>query len=154
MSVGPTRGVDLLTRTTLKIAPLAGGASIAQLIQALQRVPGVLFAEAAPGNGAVVVSHDAGVPTATLLQAAIGVGVNGVLVGAGLLRAPHPAESATSRYAVRSRQLLIAAIALLATLGLAYVLVPTSAEKHWLLMTFTWLLWVLFVAQILRRRRT
>jgi hypothetical protein len=68
MLAAPGAGdADILTRTTLQMDEGLSMASIAQLIKALQRVPGVLLAEIAAGSARAIVAHDAAVPGASLL---------------------------------------------------------------------------------------
>jgi hypothetical protein len=63
-----TGGPDGLTRTTLQIDGTMSPPSVAQVLEALQRVPGVLLAEVNPQNARAVVAHDAAVPAASPLH--------------------------------------------------------------------------------------
>jgi hypothetical protein len=136
----------------LKIAPALGALAMAQLIQALQRVPGVLLAEPNLEGNRAIVSHDAGVPTASLLGAARGVGVNAVIVDAAPVVTATAAKS-PAHDVVRTRCLLIAVAVVVVMLSLTDFLVPSGTEKHWLLVSLTCVLWGLFIAQVLGRRR-
>ena len=133
MSVTPsTGGVDLLTRTTLQINGSMSTMSLAHLIQTLQRVPGVLFAEVDAADGRATIAHDAGVPTASLLAAATGAGVHARLV-AGLLPLSMRADAASCLKDKYIRRLLMIGVAVFVTATLVEILVPNSLEKHWLL---------------------
>jgi len=148
----PTYGVALLTRTTLQIDRSLVAEAMAQLIQALQRVPGVLFAEPALEGSRAIVSHDAGVSPASLTAAALGVGVHAIIADAEPVVATGiGATSQLKRVSVR--QLILVSLAVFAVLALTDVLVPDSTAKHWVLAVLTWLIWALFLAQMFVRRR-
>jgi hypothetical protein len=80
MSLPQTGKIDVLTRTALQLHEVISPASIAHTIFALQRVPGVLFADLNVGAKSVVVAHDSGVSTASLLTATRASGARATLV--------------------------------------------------------------------------
>ena len=134
-------GVDLLTRTTLQLDGSTSAASIAQVIQTLQRVPGVLFAEVDAASGRTTIAHDAGVPAAALLAAANGVGVHaGIVASPSALPIKAGADLRFNGALMRRRMFVWVVIFVAA--WLIEALVPDSPEKHWLvpiLMTAFWL---------------
>jgi hypothetical protein len=125
-------GMDLLTRTTLQIDGSMSTTSIAHMIQALQRVPGVLLAEVdAVGNRATV-AHDAAVPTAALLAAATGVGMHaGLIVGAPALRMNADSEMRLKREHIQRHMMIWAAV--FVAVSLIEALIPNGPAKHWML---------------------
>jgi hypothetical protein len=143
---------DFLTRTTLQIHAETAEPSIAQLVQALQRVPGVLFAEMNAAGSRVVVAHDAGVPAASLLGAATALGLQVKFVGD--TRAPRtriaaalPSPRLPTRNAV-----IIAAIVVPIALGVS-ILIPSFAGNRWLLPAVFLALWAIVFAQMMRGRK-
>jgi hypothetical protein len=96
---------DLLTRTTLRMDSIPSADAIRQMIAALQRVPGVLLAEIAPGADRAVVAHDAAVPNAALLAAAARTGIRLTLVRdarapeAKSVRSPFPLGMSIQHFA-------------------------------------------------------
>jgi hypothetical protein len=142
---------DFLTRTTLQIAA-AAEPSMAQLVQALQRVPGVLFAEPNATGSRVVVAHDAGVATASLLNAASALGLGATFVSdtrapANRIAAVLPAAQLPNRNVV-----VIAAIIIPIALGLS-ILIPSFAGNRWLLPAVFLALWTILFAQMMWGRK-
>ncbi len=82
MPAVPRTGGDSLTRTTLLMDDNLSPLAIERTIAALKRVPGVLLAELGPGTARAIVTHDAAVANASLLEAAAKTGVH-VTLAAG-----------------------------------------------------------------------
>jgi cation transport ATPase len=152
--VTPAIDTDLLTRTTLQVDGSSAGGSLAQMIRALQRVPGVLLAEVNAATARAVVAHDAAVPATSLIAAAEKAGVHVRIIGD--TRAPKLADKpGTPLHSLGRRQLLIAAAAAFIVLTIVDLLVPNAAQKHGVLFALTSLLWALFlVKSFIRRRRS
>ncbi len=137
---------QLLTRTTLQVDQSTAGASLADLVRALHRVPGVLFAEANAADACVVVAHDAAVPANSLVAASAALGIPANIITD--TRPPLLVEKPGWQLQVlRNRRLMIAAAVALILLTLVDVLVPDNAHKHWLLIALTTSLWVFFIAK-------
>jgi hypothetical protein len=73
---------DGLTRTTLRIDRGFGDVAIAQAKDALQHVPGVLWASFDPLSSRMIVAHDAAVKTLRLEAASTSVGVRAAIAPA------------------------------------------------------------------------
>jgi hypothetical protein len=103
-----------LTRTTIAVASDLSPPLIAQLVAALQRVPGVLLADWVAASAHAVVAHDAAVPVAALEAAA----------------APPmlPARTAviTTAPAMTALRLFTVAVAVLVLLAVAYTFGPRA----------------------------
>jgi hypothetical protein len=137
-------GVDLLTRTTLQIDGSMSTTSIAHMIQALQRVPGVLLAEVdAVGNRATV-AHDAAVPTASFLAAAAGAGVYaGLVVGT-----PVPSTNPDAAMRIKREHIpryIMVWVAAFVAVSLIEALIPNSPAKHWVLPVLMTTFWMSFL---------
>jgi hypothetical protein len=148
----PTGGTDLLTHTTLKLDHDSSSAAIADMIRALQRVPGVLFARVDATSDRAVVGHDAAVPLTSLVRAAASTGVRAGLVAAPAIRVDGE-PGATGQRAPVGRQLIIWA-AVLAAVTMVETLTFNTPERRWLLPTLLTLFWVtlLTVRAIASRR--
>ena len=72
---------DLLTRTTLRLAGGSPPSATDKVIQALQRVPGVLTVEADATGANALIAHDAAVPLPSLVAAAGFAGATASVVG-------------------------------------------------------------------------
>jgi hypothetical protein len=132
--------IDMLTRTTLKLHDVMTATSIAHMISALQRVPGVLLAELNPTTASVVVAHDSAVSIASLVRAAEETGTRVTLV----VRPTVPRDVATTSV----REIKIATM-LAIVLGPAILLVaielidPPLATNHYFLPIFLSIAWTL-----------
>ncbi len=153
MRAGPGSGdVDILTRTTLQMDDGLSPPSIAQLIKALQRVPGVLLAESAAGSARTIVAHDAAVPGASLLAAAERAGVHATIVSD--TRPPAAtADPALPVPDIPNRRLLTLAAALLFLLALGEAMFPRLASNHFLLPALLSSVWAFAIARMLFKRR-
>jgi hypothetical protein len=142
-------GVDLLTRTTLQLSEGLSIPSIAHLIKALQRVPGVLLAEIAAGSSCAIVAHDAAVPGAALLAAAERAGVHASITA----KTPLPSVAASSLRGAPSRRVLTVAGVLLFLLALGETVFPRLAGNHFLLPILLSSVWAFVIARTLFKRR-
>lgn len=144
--------IDMLTRTTLQLQDVLPPASIAHLIFALQRVPGVLLADLNLGATSVVVAHDSAVSTASLLSAANATGARATLAAR-----PGPARVAVAQATVPKINVGVMCAVVLgpALLLLAIeVLDPPLATNHYFLPIFLSVAWTfVLVRPMLRRQR-
>jgi Cu+-exporting ATPase len=148
----PRGASDQLTRTTLQIDAALAGPGIAQVIRALQRVPGVLLAEVNAATSRAIVAHDAAVPAASLLAAAAGAGVHARIVAD--TRTPATSVDPAGLQRARIRQLITFATTAFIALAVIDMLVPASLGKNWLLPVLVSVFWAVFFAEaIIRRRR-
>lgn len=144
-------GGDILTRTTLQVNEDLSLPSGAQLIKALQHVPGVLLAEIA-GNARAIVAHDAAVPGASLLAAAERAGMHATIVAdtrvreAGAVPAGPPAET-------RPRRLLTLAAAILFGLAVGNATVRLLPSNHILMPILLSSAWAIVIAYTVFKRR-
>ncbi len=142
----PGIGGGLLTRTTLQVDGTQARDSVAQMIRALQRVPGVLLAGANGANDRADVAHDAAVPTTSLIAAAQNAGVHVRIVGD--TRVPTLAANPTApRHLLATRQFPIAAVGAFVVFTIVNLLVPNAAGKHGVLIGLTAVLWAVFLAK-------
>ncbi len=150
----PATNADLLTRTTLQVDGGFAGRSLEQMISALQRVPGVLFAEVNAANAGAIVAHDAAVPAASLIAAAQNVGVHVRVVHD--TRATNLAGSVGAPlHSLGNRQLLLVAAVAFVISSIVDLLIPNLAQKHGILIVLTSSLWAFYLAtSLLRRRRS
>jgi len=145
-------GADLLTRTTLHLGGNPSTLSVAQMIRALQRVPGVLLAEINAADARAIVAHDAAVPGASLVAAAARAGINAAIVS----NTPMPSMSVNAGSAVntiRARRLVIGAVEAFVVLSSMNALLPKSNENHWLLAVLLSTTWLLFLASMIVRKK-
>jgi len=143
---------DLLTRTTLRLERGAETWSLTQVVNALERVPGVLTVEADAAHAQALVAHDAAVPLAALVAAvsSVGVAVKIVADPATGLRA-----AVTTASAFRWRLLRLAMLVVVAQLAAIVVdtAFPNSPEKRWLSMVPLLVLWAVMIVKGLVVRR-
>lgn len=144
--------IDMLTRTTLQLHDVMTPASIAHMISALQRVPGVLLADLSTTTASVVVAHDSAVSIASLVRAAKETGARVTLVAR-----PAVARDAASKASVREIDIMTM---LAVVLGPAILLVaielidPPLATNHFFLPIFLSIAWTLvFIRPMFRRQR-
>jgi hypothetical protein len=142
---------DLLTRTTLRLGR-GPATSIAQVVYALQRVPGVLTVQADDVNAQALVAHDAAVPLASLVAAVTSAGGAATVVTDS--RAGAAAAATMPLFVGKRRQIKSAAVvAMLAVIVIGMAL-PNSPEKRWLFIVPLVLLWafVIFEGLVTRHR--
>jgi hypothetical protein len=144
----PDRESDLLTRTTLQFDGTIADATLAPMIRALQRVPGVLLAEVNPATARALVAHDAAVPATSLIAAAQNVGVRVRIVG-GATPAAAAGHALSRRSVLGNRRLLVAASLAFLALAIVDALVPNTPPKHWILIVLTAAVWVFFITKSL-----
>jgi hypothetical protein len=127
--------------------------SVAELIAALQRVPGVLLADFGAGSARAVVAHDAGVPRASLLAAAERAGVHARIVNDA--RAPTADGNEALRLGENRTGRLLALVGGLALLAaIAEAFNPRLASNAFVMPILLSTVWAFVVARaILRRRR-
>jgi hypothetical protein len=147
------RDAALLTRTTLQMDECLSTPSIAQVIHALQRVPGVLLAEITTGTARAVVAHDPAVPTASLLAAAAGAGVPAKIIAD--TRAPTVSPGmARPAVDMPTRSFLMLAGLLVFMLALTEAMRPTLAISHFVLPALLLSVWAFIIARAILSRRT
>ena len=145
-------GDDFLTRTTLQIDTGTTELPIAQLVQGLQRVPGVLFAEMNATGSRVMVAHDAGVPTASLLAAASALGLQAKFVGDSRTASVRIAAALPASRLPTRNVAIIAAILVPIALGVS-ILIPGFTGNRWLLPAIFLALWAIVFAQMMWGRK-
>jgi hypothetical protein len=126
--------------------------SIAQLIKALQRVPGVLLAEIAAGNARAIVAHDAAVSGASLVAAAERAGVHATIISDTRPPAAR-ADPALPVADIPNRRLLTLAAAVLFLLAIGEAMFPRLASNHFLLPILLSSVWAFATARMLFKRR-
>jgi len=140
------RDANILTRTTLQVDESLSTLSVAQLVHALQRVPGVLLAEIAAGGARAIVAHDAAVPGASLLAAAEGTGVHAKIVAD--TRAPAPSADRVSPLSDAPMQRVLAiAAALFLGLALGDALIPHLAGNRLVLPILLSCVWAFVIGR-------
>jgi hypothetical protein len=143
---------DALTRTTLRLGDGAPASSLAHVVRALQRVPGVLTVEAVASNTEARVAHDGGVPLASLVAAIGSVGVLAT-VGSDVASRVLPARTATPSN-TSNRHLPNAAVVAILTVVLIETVFPVNSEKRWIFIMSLVLLWSIgLVARLAVTRR-
>jgi hypothetical protein len=144
---------DSLIRTTLQIDADAAQPSIEQLVQALRRVPGVLLAEGNAASARVIVAHDAGVSTASLLRAAAVLGLRAKFICDTRATAINIA-AALPAAGLPNRKLVIVVAAIFVPIALGVIiLVPSVPSNRWLLPAIFIALWAIVFAQMMFGRR-
>jgi hypothetical protein len=142
--------IDMLTRTTLQIHDAMSPPSIAHMIFALQRVPGVLLADLNLGATSVVVAHDSAVSTASLVTAATAAGSRVTLVA-------RPAVARGAKLATPKRGFNIVTMCAV-VLGPALLLLtielidPPLATNHYFLPIFLSIAWTFVLIRPMFRR--
>jgi hypothetical protein len=145
--------IDMLTRTTLQLHDAMSPPSIAHLIFALQRVPGVLLADLDLGATSVVVAHDSAVSTATLVTAATAAGSRVTLVARPPVAPNVDAEAPSSKKInfITMGAVVLGPALLLLTIELVD---PPLATNHFFLPIFLSIAWTtVFIRPMFRRQR-
>jgi copper chaperone CopZ len=144
---------DALTRTTLTIDDILAGTRIDDVVRALKRVPGVLLADASPGNARAVVAHDSAVPVNALIAAALAAGARVTVFRSPRAIAAAAAAIAPAAVKPSRPRIAVGTLAVAAALIAADVLLPNSPQKHIVLNALVIALWIsFFVVAFLRRR--
>jgi len=143
--------IDMLTRTTLQLHEVMSPASIAHMIYALQRVPGVLLADLNLKATNVVVAHDAAVSTASLLAAA-------TAAGARVTLATRPTGAPDADVTAPKREINIVTMSTV-VLGPALLLLtielvdPPLATNHYFLPIFLSVAWTFVLIRPMFKRQ-
>jgi hypothetical protein len=150
----PGAGTDLLTRTTLQLDAGASAEAVREMVRTLQRVPGVLLADLAGGDRAIV-AHDAAVPTAALVAAAHQVGVRAHIVADAPSRTGdgNPGETVVLRQHARMRTMVTVTAAVFLALTFIETGIANITLRHALSMALMASLWVFFIAEAIVARR-
>jgi hypothetical protein len=151
-----SRGVrdDGLTRTSLRIGRDLSASSIAHVVHALQRVPGVLTVDADAENAQMFVAHDAAVPTASLVTAASCAGAAAsVVVAATRATGAAVVTSVAAVPGLRQSQLTIVAMVAMFALVLIDVAFPNSPNKHWFFVMPVVVLWAFILLRATLNRK-
>ncbi len=142
-----------LSRTTLRVGAGLSGPTLAAVIHALQRVPGVLTVEVDADRAQAFVAHDAAVPITSLVTAVRQAGSTARAVVAVNV-AVAPAEPAGAPQTMR-RQPLLTVVGLAAVLAIIVIdsLLASTPEKRWFFIVPVVALWafVLLRATLTRR---
>jgi hypothetical protein len=151
VSVTPVRD-DGLSRTTLSIGRGLPASSIGKIVQALQRVPGVLTVDADANDAQALVAHDAAVPTASLVAAANRAGAAANVVAA-TCAAVAPDDAGEPQRMQRHPLLMALGPAAMLAVILIDIALPNDPEKRWFFIVPVILLWafVLLRATLTRR---
>lgn len=145
---------DGLTRTALRIGRDLPASSIAQVVHALQRVPGVLTVHADAENAQAFVAHDAAVPSASLVAAASCTGTAASIVVVPTRASEALVETGDARRRVQRRQLTIAGVAAMFALLLIDIVFPESPYKHWFFIMPLAVLWTFLLLRSTPSRRS
>lgn len=145
---------DGLMRTALRIGRDLPAPAIAQIVHALQRVPGVLTVDADAENAQALVAHDAAVPSSSLVAAASCTGIAATIVVAPA-RANVPSVKADIvPRGLQRRQFMMVGIAAMFAAMLIDMVVPNGPEKHWLFIMPVVLLWTFILLRATLRRKS
>lgn len=140
---------DGLSHTTLRMGRGLSAASVAEVVRALQRVPGVLTVNADAENAQAFVAHDAGVPMTALVAAANGAGA------AAKYAVAANAGATTGGPPQMQHRPILAGVGLVAMLVVVLIEIafPNSPDKRWLFIMPVITLWafMLLRATLVRR---
>jgi hypothetical protein len=154
---GPGGGAagDLLTRTTLQLDAGVSAETVREMVRTLQRVPGVLLADLA-GSDRAIVAHDSAVPTAALVAAAHQAGVRAHIVidAASRTGDGKAGGSVTPRQHARMRMMVIVTASVFLALTLIETGISNVPVRHALSLVVMTSLWVFFIAEAIVARRT
>jgi cation transport ATPase len=148
---------DGLSHTTLRIGSGLSAATVAAVIQALQRVPGVLTADEDAERAQALVAHDSGVPIAALVAAAnrAGAAAEAEAVAAShTLVASVAGRGAPQRRARRRSVLAAVSLAAILAFIVMEIALPESPDKRWLFVVPLALFWAFIFLQGTRSRRS
>jgi hypothetical protein len=156
VSIAAWRSVrdDGLTRTALRIGRDLSASSIAQVVHALQRVPGVLTVHADAENAQALVAHDVAVPAASLVAAASCTGT-----AASIIASPTRSTEISVKTGVAPRGLqrrhplmIVGMAAMLAVL--VDIVIPEGPSKHWFYLMPVALLWMFILLRATLSRKS
>jgi hypothetical protein len=141
-----------LTRTTLRLNQALTGSPLTALITSLQRVPGVLIAEANALGDRALLAHDGAVPIGALLAATATHGIR-----ATVERDPNAPrlEAAPAVVAERpvARRVTIIGVGVFAVLGIVDAFVPAIRENHAVSIALIGSVWTFFLVDAYLNRR-
>jgi copper chaperone CopZ len=141
---------DFLTRTALHLGRSPATASLAHVVHALQRVPGVLTVAVDAVNGRALVAHDSAVPLASLVAAVNSVGESATVV-AGSVDGAAPADAPS--FVGKLRRIKGAVVlAILAVIVVDMTFLKSPAKLP-LFLVLVALLWALVITEGLVARR-
>ena len=152
MNGGAANG-DLLTRTTLHLEGALSAVSLADLIRSLQRVPGVLVAEANALGDRALLAHDGAVPLSALLAAAATLGVRATVEGSPTAILPIPDATAPEAPRLKVRAVTMIGVALFVVLGAIDALVPAIRENRIVSVVLIGSVWSFFLLETFLNRR-
>jgi hypothetical protein len=152
MNGGAANG-DLLTRTTLRLEGALSAVSLADLIRSLQRVPGVLVAEANALGDRALLAHDGAVPLSALLAAAATLGVRATVEGSPTAILPIPDATAPEAPRLKVRAVTMIGVALFVVLGAIDALVPAIRENRIVSVVLIGSVWSFFLLETFLNRR-
>jgi len=152
MNGGAANG-DLLTRTTLRLEGAPSAVSLADLIRSLQRVPGVLVAEANARGDRALLAHDGAVPLSALLAAAAGLGVRATVERDPTAVVVTSAETVPVAPPMRVRAITMIGVAVFVVLGALDALVPAIRENRIVSVVLIGSVWSFFLLETYLNRK-
>ncbi|MGD1065950.1 MAG: hypothetical protein ABR975_03975 [Vulcanimicrobiaceae bacterium] len=148
-------GGDSLTRTTLQIAGTLSATLGANVVRALQRVPGVLLVDMDATMARVTVAHDGAVPLSGLITAAAGASGLATTIHRGtspVAEASAASPAGPNDHLQRHRRIIA-----LAAIGLVFVLadllIPDSMPKRVAMTIVLVGAWSFYLARTFGRRQ-
>jgi len=142
-----------LTRTTLRLNQALDGGPLAALIGSLQRVPGVLIAEANARGDRALLAHDGAVPIGALLAATATHGIRATVERDPNAPAAKPVVPAAAPN-LPARRITIVGVGVFVVLGFIDAFIPAIRENHAVSIALIGSVWTFFLvdAYINRRR--
>jgi len=142
-----------LTRTTLRLNEALAGGPLVALITSLQRVPGVLIAEANAVGDRALLAHDGAVPIGALLAATATHGVRATVERDPNAPAPVVATLDTVRPPAYARRLTLIGVAVFIVLGAIDAVVPAIRDNHVVSIALIGSVWTFFLVDAYLNRR-
>jgi hypothetical protein len=142
-----------LTRTTLRWNVALTGGPLAALIVSLQRVPGVLIAEANAIGDRALLAHDGAVPIGALLAATATHGVRATVERDPNAPAPVAATLDTVRPPAYARRITLIGVAVFIVLGAIDAVVPAIRDNHVVSIALIGSVWTFFLVDAYLNRR-
>ncbi len=142
---------DSLTRTTLRLGQGPVASTIAHVVHALQRVPGVLTVDLDTVNAQALVAHDSAVPLASLVDAVNSAGGSATVV-TDCVDGAVPTAKVPLFFG--RRQIKSAAVVAILALNIVNMTLGNSHEKRSMFIGAIVLLWafVLIEGLVTQRR--
>lgn len=156
MTVAASRPVrdDGLRRTTLRIGAGRSTASIAAIVSALQRVPGVLTVQADTAGAEALVAHDAAVPLESLVAAVKRAASTVMAVAIDGNGAERPATSDTPQTLKSQPLLTVVGLAAVFAIVVIDITQAGSPERRWLFIIPVVVLWAFVLLRTMLARRS